>query len=564
MTAQEREVHPPTKKNPRKISAPVPSTFLRLTTISPDAARTLLARPHPRARRRDEAVETYIRAMREGCWVLNGMPIVLSQSRMLLDGVQRLLACSESGIPLQTFVAENIEDVAFASIDQHQRRTFSGVLKSLGYGHPQLLAHLLFQLARYDDGILPSTSLPTMSWVRMLRILTQQPGIRQALTSAVAMKSTPLPFSIRIVVAFMGSQANPALTTRLLDALQYPARYPEQEPGALLHAESQRARTGKTEARSTAFLLALAIKALNAMQRGEEIRRLIWLEHASGQRPAEPFPILEGYEGLAGLGISDPATKADESSVSWQLESISPESAARYLETGRPGRAPHAAQVRALSEDIKLGRWQINAQPICFSSKGVLLNGLNRLQAILLAQRPIEAIVIHGLPEEAVASYDMAVRREASSGTQAAFGDLALATAMANLLWRFEIRPLDAHHKRASVAEVRAILQQHPRLMELRGFARKMVEYGRSSVMGYGAYVMERDDPQLARVFLQALSTGADLSAGHPILALRLTLQRLRRENASQAEQLNALIAGWKRYKTHPLADVHHRPGQYP
>jgi hypothetical protein len=131
------------------------------------------------------------------------------------------------------------------------------------------------------------------------------------------------------------------------------------------------------------------------------------------------------------------------------------------------------------------------------------------------------------------------------------FGDQALATAMANLLWRFERRTSDMRGKRATADEVQAILQEFPRLIGLRSYARKMVEFGRSSVMGYGAFVIERDDPQLAPDFLQALLTGANLPPGHPILALRSTLQRLRRENASQAEQLNALLAGWRRYKTY-------------
>jgi hypothetical protein len=134
----------------------------------------------------------------------------------------------------------------------------------------------------------------------------------------------------------------------------------------------------------------------------------------------------------------------------------------------------------------------------------------------------------------------------------AGFGDHALATAMANLLWRFERRTPEVQNKRASPGEIRDILAQHPRLIELRGFARRMVEYGRSSVMGYGAFVIERDDPRRAPAFLKALSTGADLPSGHPILTLRSTLQRLRREGASQAEQLSALLAGWRRYKQHP------------
>jgi hypothetical protein len=105
---------------------------------------------------------------------------------------------------------------------------------------------------------------------------------------------------------------------------------------------------------------------------------------------------------------------------------------------------------------------------------------------------------------------------------------------------------------KATASEIRAIVAEHPRLVELRGFARKMVDHGRSSVMGYGAYVIEREDPELAAGFLAALETGANLPPGHPILLLRRALQRLRRNKASQEEQLAALLEGWARYRARP------------
>ena len=133
------------------------------------------------------------------------------------------------------------------------------------------------------------------------------------------------------------------------------------------------------------------------------------------------------------------------------------------------------------------------------------------------------------------------------------FGDRALVAAMANLLWRRERRPAGIRQSKASASEIRAIVAEHPRLLELRGFGRKMVDHGRASVMGYGAYVVERADPVLGRDFLRALETGAELPARHPILALRRQLQRQRRDKAPQDEQLATLLAGWERYRAKPM-----------
>jgi hypothetical protein len=80
-----------------------------------------------------------------------------------------------------------------------------------------------------------------------------------------------------------------------------------------------------------------------------------------------------------------------------------------------------------------------------------------------------------------------------------------------------------------------------------------MIDHGRASVMGYGAYVIERSDPVRGPEFLRALETGAELAAGHPILLLRRQLQRLRREKVPQEDQLAALLAGWERFRGRPI-----------
>lgn len=526
----------------------VPAPSLRLTTLSPHAARILLNRLHPQARRDEELVRVYSRAMRDGCWINNGSPIVLSTSKKVLDGVQRLLACVETRIPLETLVAENIEDEAFAAIDQHHRRTFSGVLKSLGFGYPRLLSSLLYLLLRYDFGpsFRPGTS--PLSWTHLLRVVRNSPAPLEAVATAASMPSSKLPLLVRAALIFMGYQVDRNLTNRLLLAEQEPDRFSVTEPGVLLRLEIDRVRTREVD---NATLLALSIKALNAALEGKELRRLNMPRSSQGE--AAPLPRLRGYAGLTGL-ITPIETSA--SRMCWSVERIDPETAARYLSLPRYGRLPVQPQVDSLAQEIRAGRWRLCGQPICFAEDGRLLNGQHRLLAVLAAGQAIESFVVSGLTAEAAATYDFAPRRNLFPvQAEKKFGDQALVIAMANLLWRFEMKTPSTKHRRASRSEIADILRNHPRLMELRSFARRMVEYGRSSVMGYGAYVIERDDPDLAEQFLHALSTGADLAAGHPVLGLRSQLQRLRRDEVSQEEQLAALLAGWRRYKTYITSD---------
>jgi hypothetical protein len=539
-----------------------PQVHLRQVLLSPEEAAGLLERRHPTARLLDGSIRAYAQAMREGRWVPNGMPVILSREGVLLDGVQRLAAAVQSGVALNTLLAEGVEDSAFYSIDQHRRRSLAGILRPRGVQHHHLLAGLMMRLVRYDEGTLTGPASPPASLAQLEQILGSSTAHHEALSRSLAMPDSPLPEPVRSMILFMGYQVNPAATDRLLQAVRAPDLWPPDEPGVLLRQEIERGQEDAAAAPSTTKLIALSIKALNATMRGEKPRRLTWAERPVGGRSAEPFPKLEGYAGLAPLSpAANPGTTALPGQFAGRIEVIDVAAAQRYLTMNQAGRKPVKAHVDAIARDIRRGRWIANAQPICFSRSGVLMNGQHRLLAVVASQGRIEVPVIHGLPDEAYATYDTQPRRVIRNEvTPGSFGDQALAVAMANLLWRFERKTPAIRSKRAAATEVHEILAMYPRLLELRGFARKMVEYGRSSVMGYGAFVIERDDPKGAPVFLNALSTGADLPAGHPILALRRNLQKLRRENASQAEQLSALLVGWRHYKSYVATEQARRP----
>jgi hypothetical protein len=94
------------------------------------------------------------------------------------------------------------------------------------------------------------------------------------------------------------------------------------------------------------------------------------------------------------------------------------------------------------------------------------------------------------------------------------------------------------------------VITAHPELMRLRGFARKLVRYGRSSALVYAAYRVMRDDPALGAVFLDRLETAANLPAGHIILRLRDRMIDLRK--ADQNAQIDEILSAWERFRKRP------------
>ncbi|WP_431282799.1 sensor histidine kinase [Humitalea sp. 24SJ18S-53] len=530
-----------------------PMTF-QFETVTPAAAASLLAARRRGAERQDAVVRAYAEDMAARHWILNGIPIVLSRRGVLLDGMQRLHACVDSGVSFPTFVARNVGDDVEHTIDQHHRRSCASILSARGVPHAHPLMALITRMIAYDHLTLQDAAPPAPSWGQVERLLRANPGLELAVGASMAMAGSPLPEPVRTAILFMGYQVDRAKTDRLLAAVAHPEGFAHGEPGAMLRLELDRAAEVNPQGGGRNVLFALAIKALNALLRDESLRHIGWTaRHAAGE-PAEPFPRLHGYNGLATPGpeARDIALAEDlvPPGCTATFEVIDQATAARYLAMKIAKRELIKTHVAAMARDIMAGRWMRNAQPICFSKSGRLINGQHRLLAVIASHGAIDVPVVRGLPEAAYATYDTHARRappvEDDTG---AFGDQALAVAMANLLWRRERRTPSMRGKKATAAEIRQILVEFPRLLSLRGFARRMLAFGRASVMGYGAFVIERDEPQLASVFLKGLETGADLPEGHPILALREQLQRLRREHAPQDDQLVALLAGWARFK---------------
>jgi hypothetical protein len=496
------------------------------------------------------------------------MPIILARSGVLLDGVQRLRACVKAGVPFMTVVARNIPDDVLHTIDQQRRRSFAGVLEARGVQHAHTLQAAVVKLIRYDDGTM-TRGTGTASWARMDRVLRANPDLELAVKMSLESEAVALSEAVRTPLLFMGFRVDKASTRRFLDAIAHPDRFESQEPGARIRDLIDITRGDPTTRLKPATLLAICIKALNATMSGERKRSYSWIDKLVNPTKGEEFPRLAGYGGLRDPGQVDEAgTTAQKLRAAVQrmahdghvyplsVETITPEIAEQYLAQNGRNRKILAAHVDSIARDIRAGNWMMNAQPICFSRAGRLLNGQHRLSAVLQAGEAIEVPVMRGLPDEAYATYDLHAKKGPQLGAAfEQFGDRALIAAAAVLLWKHELKPAGIRNAKPTPAEVMRIIEEHPRLLEMRTFGRKMVEFGRGSVMAYAAYCIERDNHALGTVFLERFETGADLPRGHLILDLRKRMQVLRRERASQEEQLKEFLQAWARFKERPDLD---------
>jgi hypothetical protein len=543
--------------------ADVPAFSIELVT--PQGATELLSRKRPTASENPAAITAYAESMREGRWILNGMPLILSRTGVLLDGVQRLRACIKADTPFLTVLAQNIPDDVLHTIDQQRRRSFAGVLETRGIPHAHALQSALVKLIRYDDGKM-LRGAGTASWSRMDRVLRANPDLEAAVKLSLEHEATVLSEAVRTPLLFMGLRAAPEATRNFLDAIANPENYSPMEPGARVRDLIDITRGDPTTRLKPVTLFAVCIKALNATISGQHQRSYTWIDPTANPTKGEDFPALEGYSGLTDPGHADETEEtagklreavkklaAEEGVFPLVIETVTPQMAEEYLTHNTRNRKIVAAHVDAIARDIRAGNWMMNAQPICFARDGRLLNGQHRLSAVIQAGEAIEVPVMRGLPEEAYATYDIHAKRGPQLGAAFDnFGDKPLVAAAAVLLWKHELKPSGVRNAKPTPAEVMKIVEQHPRLLEMRTFGRKMIEFGRGSVLAYAAYCIERDDPELGRVFLERFETGADLPRGHLILELRKRMQIMRRERTSQEEQLKELLGAWARFKENP------------
>ena len=113
--------------------------YANLETIDPALARTLLEKNSLNRSMRKQTVGYYANDMRQGRWINNGQPIVISDTGELLDGQHRLQAIINAGVSVQMMVVRNVPREAFVTMDTGKARSAADVLSIRGSKNTNVL-----------------------------------------------------------------------------------------------------------------------------------------------------------------------------------------------------------------------------------------------------------------------------------------------------------------------------------------------------------------------------------------------------------------------------------------
>lgn len=118
--------------------------------ITPEMAQTLFDKSIGNRNLNSNFISRLSGFIKEGKWMNNGQPIIISSDGRLLDGHNRLQAIARAGIPVEMEVVTGIDRNVFPTIDSGKARNAADGLAILKYEYPALLASTVSNIIAFQ------------------------------------------------------------------------------------------------------------------------------------------------------------------------------------------------------------------------------------------------------------------------------------------------------------------------------------------------------------------------------------------------------------------------------
>jgi hypothetical protein len=271
---------------------------IEVQEITPDMARSWLARGGTNRKLTARLVARIAAAIRRGEWILTGDSIKLDSEQRVIDGQHRLQAIVEAGIPVTSVVVRNVESEAQDVIDTGRSRAATDVLSLHGYANTTAIAacvKLLLMIERFGRTNVSSRQANLLvSNTNILRYTEQHPDVLDGVQAANNLRSAGglgggggLLAVFVVLISRVDAEAAHWFVASLETGANLEVTSPILKLRTRLLAERHTGRgSGIHGQDAREALLAMCIKAWNAWRRGESMQMLIWRER-------ESFPVPE-------------------------------------------------------------------------------------------------------------------------------------------------------------------------------------------------------------------------------------------------------------------------------
>ena len=253
-------------------------------TVTPQEAKEWLDTKNSRNRPlSDNAVSKYAQEMKDGRWVDNGQAIIFGESKQLLNGQHRLLACVRSGKSFVTTITWGVPDEYFDSIDDANSRSLADVLHIKGETCSGLLAAGVRFLWMYATGQIETQDLrrgKIATKPLLEETLDKNAKIRGSVKFYGMLKQRPgglmIPAGMAIGLHYLVSLVDEKKADEFFTRLQSGLELTDDNPVYILRA---RLIAGQKEAATKLTRSAMyyyTVTAWNAYANGTYLRRLIF------------------------------------------------------------------------------------------------------------------------------------------------------------------------------------------------------------------------------------------------------------------------------------------------
>lgn len=234
------------------------------------------------------------------------------------------------------------------------------------------------------------------------------------------------------------------------------------------------------------------------------------------------------------------------------IVSVDPATAERWLQKNiANNRAKKQNKIAAYVRDMRNGEWHLNGESIKFDTNGNLIDGQNRLTAVVESGCTVAFVVVHGVQPAALGTIDVGSGRSYADTLKIEGrdnGKTLAAVVRRAVMWESGNR-INSGKGTPSPSEMDAFLNDHPEIE----FSALLASSLRSrsllpaSVIGLCHYLFARYDADQAYWFLERVADGDSLAATHPVAALRERLLRMRLSGGRihETEALALVIKAW-------------------
>lgn len=237
-----------------------------------------------------------------------------------------------------------------------------------------------------------------------------------------------------------------------------------------------------------------------------------------------------------------------------EIVQVTPELAQKWLGLNTANRKLKPPQIAAFANEMSNGRWLLNGEAIKLAGPAYaptkLLDGQNRLHAVLKAQATVTMMVVFGLTADTQGTMDSGAKRTAADNLQiAGIANPAIVAAAAVIALRVAAGKATGGGMNVLNTAAEAFIYDNPDLIKSAEVASKFARKTDvpPSQVAYTHWVLAKIDSEQAYLFWRDAAEKIGLAAGDPVIALtnRFAEARRNRERVPLPAVLSAVYRAW-------------------